>query len=73
MGREKLRKIISEKTVLSAIKGNLNSARNIGLKAGADIVIVGTAVSKLRGENSKDGIKIVQANINVNVVSTLEA
>jgi len=73
MGREKLRKIISEKTVLSAIKGNLSSARKIGLKAGADIVIVGTAVSKLRGENSKDGIKIVQANINVKVVSTLEA
>ena len=73
MGREKLRKIISEKTVLSAIKGNLNSARNIGLKAGADIVIVGMAVSKLHGENYKDGIKIVQANINVKVVSTLEA
>ena len=73
MGRGKLREIISEKTVLSAIKGNLSSARNIGLKAGADIVIVGTALSKLRGENSKDGIKTVQANINVKVVSTLEA
>ncbi|SVB67729.1 uncharacterized protein METZ01_LOCUS220583, partial [marine metagenome] len=59
MGREKLREIISEKTVLSAIKGNLSSARKIGLKAGADIVIVGTAVSKLRAENSKDGIKFV--------------
>ena len=53
MDREKLREIISEKTVLSAIKGNLSSARKIGLKAGADIVIVGTAVSKLRGDNPR--------------------
>ena len=73
MSREELREIISEETVLGAIKGNLSFARKIGLKAGADIVIVGTAVSKLRGENSKDGTKIVQANINVKVVSTLES
>ena len=73
MDREKLREIISEKTVLSAIKGNLSSARKIGLKAGADIVIVGTAVSKLRGDNPRNGLKTVQVNINVKVVSTLES
>jgi len=73
MSRTELREIISEKTVLSAIKGNLSSARKIGLKAGADIVIVGTAVSKLRGENAKEDIKTVQANINVKMVSTLES
>ena len=73
IGREMLREIIPEKTVLSAIKGDLNSARTIGLKAGADIVIVGTAVSSLRGEDAKEGSKMVQANINIKAVSTLES
>lgn len=73
IGREQLRDMVSEATVLKAIKGDLNSARSIGLKTGADIVIVGTAVSSLRGENEVDHIKTVQANINVKVVSTLES
>ena len=73
IGREQLRELISETTVLNAIKGDLSSARSIGLKTGADIVIVGTAVSSLRGKNAKDDIKTVQANINVKVVSTLES
>ena len=73
VGRENLRDIIPEEIVLKAIKGDLGSARKIGLKAGADIVIVGTAVSRLREENIKEGTKTVQANINVKVVSTLES
>jgi hypothetical protein len=73
MARDEVREIISETNVLSAIKGDLLSARKIGLKAGADIVIVGTAVSSLREENLKDGVITVQANINVKVVSTLES
>ena len=71
--RENLRDIISEGTVLKAIQGDLSSARKIGLKAGADIVIVGTAVSSLREENVNKRTKTVQANINVKVVSTLES
>ncbi len=73
IGRDKLRDIIKEKTVLSAIKGDLGSAKTIGLKAGADIVIVGTAVSTEVGKNDKDGTTTVQANINVKAVSTLES
>ena len=73
IGRERLREMVSETTVLNAIKGDLKSARSIGLKAGADIVIVGTAVSSLRGTNVKEGIKTVKANISVKVVSTLES
>ena len=38
--REQVRDTIPESIVLSAIKGNVEDARNIGLKAGADIVIV---------------------------------
>ena len=71
--REQVREIVSETTVLNAIKGDLKSARSIGLKTGADIVIVGTAVSSLRGKTAVEEIKTVQANINVKVVSTLES
>ena len=73
IGREQVREMVSESTVLNAIKGDLKSARSIGLKTGADIVIVGTALSSLRGKRTQDDIKTVQANINVKVVSTLES
>jgi hypothetical protein len=73
IGREQVREMVSETTVLNAIKGDLRSARSIGLKTGADIVIVGTALSSLRGKRAVEDIKTVQANINVKVVSTLES
>ena len=73
IGREQVREMVSETTVLNAIKGDLKSARSIGLKTGADIVIVGTALSSLRGKTAVEEIKTVQANINVKVVSTLES
>jgi hypothetical protein len=73
IGRERVRDIIPESIVLSAIKGNVEDARNIGLKAGADIVIVGTAVSKLKKNNEKKGTKIVQVNISVKAVSALDS
>jgi hypothetical protein len=73
IGREQVREMVSETTVLNAIKGDLKSARSIGLKTGADIVIVGTALSSLRGKTELEEIKTVQANINVKVVSTLES
>ena len=73
IGREQVREMVSETIVLNAIKGDLKSARSIGLKTGADIVIVGTAVSSLRGKTAVEEIKTVQANINVKVVSTLES
>ncbi len=73
IGREQVREMVSESTVLKAIKGDLRSARSIGLKTGADIVIVGTALSSLRGKSAEKDIKTVQANINVKVVSTLES
>ena len=73
IGREQVREMVSETTVLNAIKGDLKSARSIGLKTGADIVIVGTALSSLRGKTAVEESKTVQANINVKVVSTLES
>ena len=60
--RNSIRDVVPESIVLSAIKGNLDDARNIGLKAGADIVILGTAVSKLK-KNKDIKMKMVQVNI----------
>jgi hypothetical protein len=71
--REWVRDTISESVVLSAIKGNFEDARNIGLKAGADIVIVGTAVSKLKRNNEKEGTKVVQVNISLKAVSGIDS
>ena len=70
--RNSIRDVIPESIVLSAIKGNLDDAKNIGLKAGADIVIVGTAVSKLK-KNKDITMKMVQVNISVKAVSTLDS
>ena len=71
--RERVRDAISESVVLSAIKGNVEDARNIGLKAGADIVIVGRAVSKLKRNNEKEGTKVVQVNISLKAVSGIDS
>jgi hypothetical protein len=73
IGRERVRDKISESVVLSAIKGNVEDARNIGLKAGADIVIVGTAVSKLRSNNEKEDTKVVQVNMSLKAVSGIDS
>ena len=70
--RNSIRDVIPESIVLGAIKGNLDDARNIGLKAGADIVIVGTAVSKLK-KNKDRKMKMVQVNINVKAVSAIDS
>lgn len=70
--RSQIRDMISEALVLSAIKGNVEDARNIGLKAGADIVIVGTAVSKLK-KNKDEGMKMVQVNISAKAISAIDS
>jgi hypothetical protein len=70
--RERVRDIISETIVLSAIKGNVEDARNIGLKAGADIVIVGTAFSKLK-KNKDNDMKMVQVNISAKAISAIDS
>ncbi len=70
--RDLIRDSVRESIVLSAIKGNVEDARNIGLKAGADIVIVGTAFSKPKKTKEK-GIKMVQVNISVKAVSAIDS
>ena len=70
--RNSIRDVVPESIVRSAIKGNLDDARNIGLKAGADIVILGTAVSKLK-KNKDIKMKMVQVNISIKAVSILDS
>ena len=70
--RNSIRDVVPESIVLSAIKGNLDDASNIGLKAGADIVILGTAVSKLK-KNKDIKMKMVQVNISIKAVSILDS
>ena len=72
IGRGQIRDAIPEAVVLGAIKGNTEDIRNIGLKAGADIVIVGTAISKLK-INKPSGIKMVQVNISAKAVSIADS
>lgn len=71
--RESVRGVVSEAVILSSIKGNLEDARNIGLKAGAELVIVGSAFSKLKKSKSTDATKMVQVNISVKAVSAIDA
>ena len=66
--RDQIRDTISEAVVLGAIKGNTEDIRDIGLKAGADVVIVGAAISKLK-INKQTGIKAVQVNISAKAIS----
>ena len=72
IGRGQIRDAIPEAIILGAIKGNTEDIRNIGLKAGADIVIVGTAISKLK-INKPTGIKMVQVNISAKAVSIADS
>ena len=72
IGRDQIRDAIPEAVVLGAIKGNTEDIRNIGLKAGADVVIVGTTISKLK-INKQTGIKMVQVNISAKAVSIVDS
>ena len=72
IGREQIRNTIPEAVALAAIKGNTEDIRNIGLKAGADVVIVGTTISKLK-INKQTGIKMVQVNISAKAVSIVDS
>ena len=68
--RDTIRHAISEEMVMSAIKGNVSAAVSIGLKAGADIVIVGNATLALVNDQEVQGARSVRAAISVKTVSS---
>ena len=70
VGRDSIRYDIPEETVMSAVKGNVPAAVNIGLKVGADIVIVGNATSTPVGDEPTHGPQPVRVAISIKVVSS---
>ncbi len=69
--RERVKEAVSEEDVLKAVNGNVNEAVQIGLKVGADIVVLGNAVSS-RLENQIDLEEpAIQTTISVRVISAL--
>ncbi|MEC7640614.1 MAG: hypothetical protein VYC17_00510 [Nitrospinota bacterium] len=67
--RNKLRGRVSEETALEAVHGDIETATDIGLKTGADMVIVGNAISKRMSGQSALDLQTVRANISLKVVS----
>jgi hypothetical protein len=70
VGRDTIRHTISEEMVMSAMKGNVSAAVSIGLKAGADIVIVGHATLTLVGDQEVQRAQLVRAAVSVKTVSS---
>ena len=70
VGRDTIRYAISEEMVMSAMKGSVSAAVSIGLKAGADIVIVGNATLALIDDQEIQGARSVRAAISVKTVSS---
>jgi hypothetical protein len=64
--------LISEETISRAAKGDVSAAVDIGLQAGAEVVVVGNAVSSVIGPSSST-LKNIQANLSLKVVSTNRA
>ncbi|MEC7641434.1 MAG: hypothetical protein VYC17_04680 [Nitrospinota bacterium] len=73
VNRDSLQGLISEETALQAMNGDIETAADIGLKTGADIVIVGHAVStKMPGQSALE-MQTVQANMSLKVLSPLNS
>ena len=67
--RDSIRGLTSEETVVKAAQGDIISAVDIGLMTGAEIVIVGNAVSSLLDENADTGLQPVQTSMSLKAVS----
>ncbi len=71
--RDQIRDKVPEEMVLNAVKGNVNDAVQIGLKVGADIVVLGNAMSNKLESQSVSGEYTIQTNISVRVISALKS
>ena len=70
VGRSIIRYAIPEEMVMDAMKGDLSAASNIGLKVGADIVIVGNATSSFVTNGHIQSLKPVRVAISIKAVSS---
>ena len=64
--------LVSEESISQAARGNISAAVDIGFRTGAEIVIVGNAISSLIG-NTSSAVKTIQANLSLKVISTTKA
>ena len=71
--RDAIRDHVPEETVLNAIEGNVGDAVRIGLQVGADIVILGNAMSSKLENQDTPGEFTIQTNISVRVISALKS
>ena len=72
VGRDQVQGVVSEERVAAASRGDISAAVDIGLKAGAEIVIVGNAASNQVRE-TPGGTRTVQANLSIQAVSVLQS
>jgi len=73
VGRDVVRELVDEQVVIEAARGNISSAVEIGMKAGADVVIVGNAISSRQGDAPAEGAMHIRANINLKAISSTQA
>lgn len=67
--RDSLRGLVSEGAAMEAVQGDIETAADIGLKTGADMVIIGNAIAKRMPGGSALDLERVRANISLKVVS----
>ena len=70
VSRNLIRYEVSEKTMISAIQGNISAAVSIGSTVGVDIVIIGNATSTTVIDKKNINLKIVRVGINVKAISS---
>jgi hypothetical protein len=73
VSRDLIRYEVSEKTMMSAIQGNISAAVRIGSTVGVDIVIIGNATSTTVIDKKNISLKIVRVGINVKVISSSQS
>lgn len=71
LSRGALRGLVDEESIANALQGDIASAVNIGLKAGADTVVIGRAVSSRAPEEAGEpDLEAVRVNMSLKAVST---
>ena len=73
VGREVVRDLVDEQVVIQAARGDISSAVEIGMKAGADVVIVGSAISSREDDGASEGAINIRANLNLKAISSTQA
>lgn len=73
IGRDAVRELVDEQVVIQAARGNIIAAVEIGMKAGADVVIVGNAISSRQDDAASEGVMHIRANINLKAISSTQS